>query len=383
MSTTGSSQQLLTIEEDRFAQCFSSQAFAVGHELADHPLLTLDAMAELADRLPLKSIERHRADLPLLSPGQPPELEGPPSETVRQLESGNAWMVMWYIEQVPEYRVLLDECLDQVETYVGERHGGMRYRKAYLFLSAPGATTPAHFDPEQNLLLQIRGAKDFSVGRFAYPTEQQAELDRYFDGGHRNLNRMPQLETTFQWSRAMAGTCLRSRLTGCTWVEASISLSITFRTRSSLEMERVSHFNARMRRLHLSPQPPGTSRARDRLKASMIETLTALRRHNGDAAHGDRAGLAAHRRPKAARGREPAVIDAVDRRRALQAQPEARLHECRARSQLAADAARKPDQTMHRLDAIGELELIPLAAAEELDPSSALALTRPRSRPAY
>ncbi len=291
MSTTGSSPQLLSIEGDKFAQCFSEQAFAVGHDLADHPLLTLDAMAELADRLPLKSIERHRADLPLLSPGQPPELEGPPSVTVRELESGNAWMVMWYIEQVPEYRVLVDECLDQVEAHVGERHGGMRYRKAYLFLSAPGATTPAHFDPEQNLLLQIRGAKDFSVGRFAGPTEQQAELDRYFDGGHRNLDRMPHLETTFHMEPS-DGVYVPPFAPH--WVhvgeQASISLSITFRTRSSLEMERVSHFNARMRRLHLSPHPPGTSRARDRLKASTIETLSALRRHSGDAAHGDPGG---------------------------------------------------------------------------------------------
>ncbi|MGZ4303344.1 MAG: JmjC domain-containing protein [Solirubrobacteraceae bacterium] len=291
MSTTGSSRQLLDIEEDKFAQCFSERAFAVGHDLADHPLLTLDAMAELADRLPLKSIERHRADLPLLSPGRPPELEGPPSATVRELESGNAWMVMWYIEQVPEYRVLLDDCLDQVEAYVGERHGGMRYRKAYLFLSAPGATTPAHFDPEQNLLLQIRGAKDFSVGRFAHPSEQQGELDRYFDGGHRNLDRMPELETTFHME---PGDGVYVPPFAPHWVQvgehASISLSITFRTRASLEMERVSHFNARLRRLHLSPRPPGTSRSRDRLKASAIETLSTLRRHSGDEAHGDPGG---------------------------------------------------------------------------------------------
>ncbi len=291
MSTTDSSRQLLAIQADKFERCFSERAFAVRHELADHPLLTLDAMAELADRLPLKSIERHRADLPLLSPGQPPELEGPPSQTVRELESGNAWMVMWYIEQVPEYRGLLDACLDQVQSFVGKRHGGMRYRKAYLFLSAPGATTPAHFDPEQNLLLQIRGTKDFSVGRFAGPGDQQAELDRYFDGGHRNLDRMPQLEATFHME---PGDGVYVPPFAPHWVhvgeQASISLSITFRTRASLEMERVSHFNARMRRLHLSPHPPGTSPSRDRLKASMIESLSALRRHRGDAAHGDPGG---------------------------------------------------------------------------------------------
>jgi hypothetical protein len=288
MSTTGA-RDLLDIDERAFAQCFSERAFAVRHELADHPLLTLDAMADLADRLPLRSIERHRADLPLLSPGKPPELEGPPSQTVRELETGNAWMVMWYIEQVPEYRALLDECLDQVERYVGDRHGGMRHRKAYLFLSAPGATTPAHFDPEQNLLLQIRGSKDFSVGRFAGADDRQAELDRYFDGGHRNLDRMPELEETFHMDPG-DGVYVPPFMPH--WVKvvgsrAAISLSITFRTRASLEMERASHFNARLRRLHLSPRPAGSSPARDRAKASVIETLGALRRRHGDAEHGD------------------------------------------------------------------------------------------------
>lgn len=285
---TDTSRQLLDIDEVAFAQCFSERAFAVRHSLADHPLLTLEAMAELADRLPLKSIERHRADLPLLSPGKPPELEGPPSQTVRELETGNAWMVMWYIEQVPEYRALLNECLDQVEGYVGDRHGGMRHRKGYLFLSAPGATTPAHFDPEQNLLLQIRGTKDFSVGRFATPADRQAELDRYFDGGWRNLDRMPELEETFHME---AGDGVYVSPFAPHWVhvggEASISLSITFRTRASLEMERVSHFNARLRRLHLSPRPHGSSRVRDRMKASVIESLGALRGRQGDTTHGD------------------------------------------------------------------------------------------------
>jgi Cupin superfamily protein len=288
VSSTRSSRQLLHIQAGEFDRCFSERAFAVGHDLAHHPLLTLDAMAELADRLPLKSIERHRADLPLLSPGKPPELEGPPSETVKQLETGNVWMVMWYIEQVPEYRGLLDVCLDQVERYVGNRHGGMRHRKAYLFLSAPGATTPAHFDPEQNLLLQIRGNKDFNVGRFVAPGDRQAELDRYFDGGWRNLDRMPELDQTFHME---PGDGVYVPPFAPHWVhvgsEPSISLSITFRTKASLEMERVSHFNARLRRLHLSPHPPGVSPSRDRVKASVMETLGALRRHRGDVEHGD------------------------------------------------------------------------------------------------
>jgi len=292
VATAGTARQLLEIDEQDFSRNFSERAFAVRHELAGHPLLTLDAMAELADRLPLKSIERHRADLPLLSPGKPPELEGPPSETVRQLESGNAWMVMWYIEQIPEYKALVDDCLDQVERYVGKRHGGMRYRKAYLFLSAPGATTPAHFDPEQNLLLQIRGTKDFTVGQFSSAANRQSELDRYFDGGHRNLDHMPEAEQAFHME---PGDGVYVPPFAPHWVhvpgtQAAISLSITFRTRASLEMERVSHFNARIRRIGLSTRPPGVSPSRDRLKASVVEKLGALKGHRGDAEHGDPGG---------------------------------------------------------------------------------------------
>ena len=74
--------------------------------------------------------------------GGAPELEGPPSQTVREIDTANAWMVLWYIEQDPAYKALLDECLDEVERFVGDRHGGMQYRRGYIFISAPNATTP-------------------------------------------------------------------------------------------------------------------------------------------------------------------------------------------------------------------------------------------------
>src|SRR3954451_23484034 len=183
--STAARTELLHIDGAAFEESFSKRPLGVRHTLTDHPLLTLDALADLADRLPLRSIERHRADLDLMTPGGAPELEGPPSQTVREIDTANAWMVLWYIEQDPAYRALLDECLDEVEQFVGHRHGGMQYRRGYIFISAPNATTPVHFDPEQNLLLQIRGRKEMNVGRFADPADQEAELDRYFAGGHR------------------------------------------------------------------------------------------------------------------------------------------------------------------------------------------------------
>jgi hypothetical protein len=289
--STAARTELLHIDGAAFEENFSKRPLGLRHTLADHPLLTLDALADLADRLPPASIERHRADLDLMTPGGAPDLEGPPSQSVREIDTGNTWMVLWYIEQDPEYEALLDGCLDEVEAFVGDRHGGMQYRRGYIFISAPNATTPVHFDPEQNLLLQIRGRKEMNVGRFADPADQQAELDRHFDGGHRNLDRMADLEKCFVMD-PNDGVYVYPFAPH--WVKngpkASVSLSITFRTAESLKAERIQHVNARLRRLHLAPKPPGVSHWRDEVKAATFTAARRLRGHRGDSEHGDAAG---------------------------------------------------------------------------------------------
>jgi Cupin superfamily protein len=281
-------QQHLDIDGSSFADAFARRPLAVGHRLADDPLLSLDALAELADRLPRASIERHQADLGLMQPGGAPELEGPPSQTVREIETANTWMVLWYIEQDPAYKALLDETLDEVERHVGARHGGMRQRRGYIFISAPNATTPVHFDPEQNLLLQIRGRKEMNVGRFADPADQEAELRRYFDGGHRNLDRMPALDEQFVMD---PGDGVYVYPFAPHWVRngpaPSVSLSITFRTAASQKIERIHHVNSRLRKLRLSPKPPGVSPLRDEVKARAFDAAARVRRHRGDAVHGE------------------------------------------------------------------------------------------------
>ena len=160
---------LVTIEPTGASRRLRARPFPVGHALADHPLLTLEGIAELADALPPSSIERHRADQPLLVPGGAEELDGRPSDTVRNIETNNTWMVLWYVEQDPAWKRLLHDCLDEVEAHVRGRDGGMLQREGFLFLSAPNAVTPWHFDPEHNLLLQIRGTKEMNVGRFDGP----------------------------------------------------------------------------------------------------------------------------------------------------------------------------------------------------------------------
>jgi hypothetical protein len=260
---------LLEIDGAEFAEAFARRPLPVRHHLAGHPLLTLESIAKLADSLPSNCVERHQADLPVLMPGGAPELEGPPSETVMEIQTNGAWMVLWYIERRSEYSQLLDDCLAAAAPHVADRDGGMspRRREAFLFLSAPGATTPVHFDPEHNFLLQIKGTKDMNVCRFESVEVERKELERYYGGGHRNLEEMPGGEETFRM-HPDDGVYVPSFAPH--WVqnggEASVSLSITFRSRGSERRERVYEFNSRLRRIGISPKPFGASERSDRAK---------------------------------------------------------------------------------------------------------------------
>ena len=263
----------LSIDVDAFKDGFARRPVAVRHSLVDHPLLTLEAIARLADELPISRVERHRADLPQVMPGGAPDVGGRPSETVRGIDHNNCWMVLWYIDQAPAYGALLDECLRAAEPYASVE-GGMCQREAFLFLSAPGAVTPVHFDPEHNFLLQIRGTKDMNVCSFPDADSAERELERYYDGGHRNLEAMPSEGTTFRLQPG-DGVYVPSFMPH--WVQngdrASVSLSITFRTRLSRRAERVHAVNTYLRRLHAAPRPPGVSEGSDRVREAAYVAL--------------------------------------------------------------------------------------------------------------
>ena len=65
-------------------------------------------------------------NLPLANYGEYVDVgEGPPSETIRNVERTGTRVSLRDIQQAPEYAELIDECLDEVQELVAERQGGM------------------------------------------------------------------------------------------------------------------------------------------------------------------------------------------------------------------------------------------------------------------
>jgi cupin superfamily protein len=275
---------LLDIDATAFAPAFAHHSMLVAHDLADHPLLQLDEIAALADRLAPDQVRRERNDLPLENRGYVDAGTGPPSASVLGVEENGFRISLREIQSDPIYRALIDECLDEVAPLVGDREGGMRRRSGYLFVSSPAATTPMHFDPEHSLLLQVRGAKTvWSVPRRDAAAVQR-ELDHYYDGVACAFSAMQREALRFELAPGR-GVYFPSFVPH--WVEThagvSVSFSIPFYTRFSERAEYVNRVNTRLRKLRLTPRPPGASAPVDVAKATLLRSWTRLRRPRGTA----------------------------------------------------------------------------------------------------
>jgi Cupin superfamily protein len=258
----------MEIDRTAFVRNFGSAPTSVGHRLVDHPLLTVEAIAELAEALPERQVEHNLGNLPVVAAsGQVPRAELSPGDVARGIATNGCWMVLKNIEADPRYARLLNESLDEIAEAIGTTEGGMGLREGFIFLSAPGSVTPAHIDPEHNLLLQIRGRKAITVGAFPGPDIEQRVIEGLYTGRHRNLSWAPLHPQTFSMG---PGDGVYVPVHAPHWVavpdNVAVSLSITFRTAATSDLAVVHRFNAGLRRARLSPAAVGRRPRADRLK---------------------------------------------------------------------------------------------------------------------
>jgi Cupin superfamily protein len=277
---------LIDIDLEAFGDAFAKRSIQVRHGLSDHPLFTLEGIAELADRLPPDSVRRQSGQLPYVyTDGYVDVGTGPPSQTILDIERNGVRVMLRDIHQDPEYADVIHECLDQVEAALGKREGGMVHRAGYLFISAPAATTPMHFDVEHSFLLQVRGTKNVHVAAFAdRPEILTRERERYLDGRKSDFEAMQAAAETFRIESGL-GVYLPSYVPHWVDTEAgvSISFSIPWFTAFCRRAENVYRINSIMRRLRLSPKPMGASKPVDELKVrahrAWIRMRAARARH--------------------------------------------------------------------------------------------------------
>lgn len=245
-----------------FAGNYPETPHLLAHNLRTHPLLEYEALACLAERMPASAIEYNRGDLPIGVDGKPGATGLTIGETIRNIASTGSWAVLKNIERDPAYAALLATLLEELSPAIEARTGAMMTAQGFVFISSPGAVTPYHFDPEHNILLQVRGSKvmtQFPAGDTRFAPDEAHES--YHTGGPRELKWQDGFDSGGKPFPLAPGDAVFVPVMAPHHVrvgpESSVSLSITWRSEWSYREADARCFNALLRRNNIKPNPPG------------------------------------------------------------------------------------------------------------------------------
>ena len=268
---------------DEFALLYPETAARLTHQLADHPLFTLEALAALAARMRTSDIEYNRGDLPLgIEFDSVPANGLSVADTIDGIHDNGSWMVLKLVQQDFAYHALLTDALAEIGPAVQSRTGAMLKQQAFIFISSPHSVTPLHFDPEHNILLQLRGTKTMTV--FAATDEEiappEAHEGLHMGAGHRNLPWKSAYARRGQRFELVPGDGLYVPLMAPHSVlngpDVSISFSITWRSAHSFAEADARGMNALLRRAGLTPSTPGRYPARNLTKSFAYRAIRKL-----------------------------------------------------------------------------------------------------------
>lgn len=231
------------------------------HNLTDHPLLQIDALADLATQLAANQVEIRRARNQN-GAGFPLEMVDPTTlaNRVKHVGAGESWIMLRGFEHVPAYRAMLDSILREISHTVGDNSIIADSVRGFIFLSPADALTPMHFDPEYNILFQISGPKYFATYPQGDPWLSPEKLESYHQNGDNLLDWKGSFADDVEVHHLLPGEALYVPYCAPHWVRVgdgpSISLSLTWQNQWSRDAADAMRLNPILHRIGLGASVP-------------------------------------------------------------------------------------------------------------------------------
>ncbi|MDQ6674579.1 MAG: cupin-like domain-containing protein [Chloroflexota bacterium] len=278
---------LLNIEPEQFRSAYNRRPFMFQHRLQEHPLMQLEALIDLANRLPADQVRHSRGkrgfevdfDADLLHRRHRLSLD----QVLDDVRNADAYVMIHRPDTDPLYRDFLFSALADVRSLVEQIDPGMCDEAAYIFIASPGAVTPYHMDREMNFLCQVSGTKAVQLwnqdDRSILTAEQ---LDVLF--ARPDLPKpafKPEYEAKAMRFTLEPGTGVHQPFTAPHAVvngdEISIAIALTFRSRAIVRRIAIHQANYRLRRMGIDPGAYGRHPLADSLKHGALRGYHAVR----------------------------------------------------------------------------------------------------------
>jgi hypothetical protein len=280
----------ISCDSQLFRDKFNRLPFEVSHALSGDPRFELSRLVELAHNIATRD-DPHRkfGDMTCLLGKQDPSkptLEGARfssdvTETIRQIKTADAWIMLNHIERDPEYRDVLESCIcDLLELSGKDLRKQIKWFEAIIFISSPGRATPYHIDRECSWLLQIAGNKEIHLFSNAdREVTPEDELERYWLAHNGAGVYKPEYESRAMVYQLRPGNGVHIPVNSPHWLkngqQVSISLNVNFVFHDS-QLGNIYRANYYLRKRGLRPPPPGVNPAADRLKSFVITSAQQL-----------------------------------------------------------------------------------------------------------
>ncbi|TMQ11498.1 MAG: hypothetical protein E6J91_22815 [Deltaproteobacteria bacterium] len=257
------------------------------HQLAAHPSMATERLAELALRIAPEYVRFHDGERSV-GTHMGSLLQIDPTRDSLRRAIDNLHKVKTFVQVVnvrsdAAYRAVVDEVLDEVSRFLPPRDRPLLHRDAAMFLASPSSVTPFHLDHEQNFLCHIRGPKTFYVWdhRDRSLVSDRAREVFYHEGKLREIVYRPDMQPKAQVIELMPGDCLYMPMgsphAASTGNDITVTFSILMNTQSSFETVQAYQANSVIRRFGLSPRPIGDSAVRDSLKRRTLDAVRRMR----------------------------------------------------------------------------------------------------------
>jgi len=273
------STSIFDCDQSEFREKFNQCSFAFTHHLSEHPLFKISRLVELSKKLAHTGSVYYDAGEIRVDQRWDESPTGTLSvdQTIQRIQDAGAWIILRSAEQDPEYGAVLDECMAEIQTLLGkDLKKEMKVQDAIVFITSPKRVTTYHIDRECNFILQIHGDKDISVfdqkDRDVLPEE---EIERFWMVDNNAAVYKPQYQDRANVYRMTPGKAIHVPVNAPHWVKndnnISVTLSVNFQFRENFPGH-VYRANYMLRKLGVSPTPPGKSGLRDALKCFTMNT---------------------------------------------------------------------------------------------------------------
>jgi hypothetical protein len=278
------SQEILHANPGALREDFNRRSFLFSHSLAEHPLFELPRLADLATRIlgeprKTKGVHWHGQGVGISTKWSEVQVAREMQlvcDAIANIEASGSWVLLYSVQSSPEFKVLLDRALRDIEVAVGEPLlDRITWSDAYIFLASPHAVTPFHIDHESTFLFQIHGRRTANIwdqSDRSIITDQ--ELENYYLGDLSAANYHPDKQPRAMVYDLQAGkgvhhpSCAPHAFTnGDTY---SVAMGVHFCLRDLDRRARVYQANGVLRKFGVCPTPPGQSSLQDGLKSRLV-----------------------------------------------------------------------------------------------------------------